>query len=377
MENINIEVVDCDNQRFKDLRPEWNDLLKRSYSNTIFLTWEWLYSWWLVYFRNKELNIICVRDDNNKLIGIAPLFIHETKYYKVPVVELSFLGVKASDRQDFIVDKKYPEVYETLVADIVKKKSWDIVRLEQVPEWSVLLSNTKFDRWRVTEESSVLPFVRIGSNWGTFFKGLSKNFKRDLKRKYNALKKEGEWEFINITNSADIEEESERIFGIETSSQKEGGGYAFFADEKARYFHKTFSKYCLENGWLNISYIRLNGTPISYLVGYRYDNKYLAYNSAYLPEYKRLSPGKLVLHETIKRCFHENIQEVDLLRGDTYIKNLWTEKKRTNYRIVFFNRGLRAKLLKTVVFGIRPIIKKHLTQGKLGRLIVRKLVTLT
>lgn len=377
MENINIEVVDCDNQRFKDLRPEWNDLLKRSYSNTIFLTWEWLYSWWLVYFKNKELNIICVRDDNNKLIGIAPLFIHETKYYKVPVVELSFLGDKVSDRQDFIIDKKHPEVYETIIGYLFTKKNWDIARLEQVPEWSLLLSHKQFNKAYEIEMESRLPFLDISLDWGTYSKGLSKKFKRDLNHKYNVLKREGEWKFANITNPISIEGELEKIFKIEMDSKKKTAGYALFADERARHFHKEFSKYCMENGCLSISYIKLNGSPISYLLGYRHNNKYLAYNMAYNPEYYRASPGKLVLHETLKHCFDKNLQEFDFLRGDTYIKNLWTEKKRTNYRIVFFNRGLRAKLLKTVVFGIRPIIKNHLTQGKLGRLIVRKSVTLT
>jgi len=371
MNRVSTELIK-DEQKFKDLRSEWGGLLKKSFTDSIFLTWEWLYSWWLAYSNEKDLNIICVRSEKNELIGIAPLFIHRAQYYRVPVVELGFLGDKASDRQDFIVDKMHPEVYEVLIGQILKARNWDIARLEQVPEWSALSSHEQFTKAYESEIASSLPFVNIASDWETYLKGLPKKFRKDLRNKYNILKREGEWNFEYFTNSEDLEIELEKIFQLEMDSKKMGAGYALFADIRAQDFHKMFSKYCLENGWLNISYLTLNGNPISYLIGYRYNNKYLAYNIAYVPEYYRASPGKLLLHETIKHCFENNLQEFDFLRGETYIKNLWSENIRTNYRIVLFNRGLKAKLLKAFVFSIRPIIKNQLSHGCLRCLLNRK-----
>ena len=31
---------------FWALKPEWNDLLRRSYYDNLFLTWEWQSTWW-------------------------------------------------------------------------------------------------------------------------------------------------------------------------------------------------------------------------------------------------------------------------------------------------------------------------------------------
>ena len=143
MSRIRIESIK-DEKDFKELRSEWNDLLQISVTNSIFLTWEWLYSWWLSYANNKKLNILCARGGNNELLGVAPLFIHKTKYYKVPVIELTFLGDGASDRQDVIINKNHPELYEVFIEHIISKKNWHTARLEQVPEWSGLVSLKQF-----------------------------------------------------------------------------------------------------------------------------------------------------------------------------------------------------------------------------------------
>ena len=43
--NFSIKTVE-DTESFFQLREEWTRLLKRSITNSFFLSWEWLYSWW-------------------------------------------------------------------------------------------------------------------------------------------------------------------------------------------------------------------------------------------------------------------------------------------------------------------------------------------
>jgi hypothetical protein len=43
---MELEVVQ-DINRFNELREEWDGLLERSSSKSIFLTWEWLFYWWM------------------------------------------------------------------------------------------------------------------------------------------------------------------------------------------------------------------------------------------------------------------------------------------------------------------------------------------
>ena len=43
--DILLEIV-TNNQNFQELESEWRDLLARSDSKSIYLTWEWISVWW-------------------------------------------------------------------------------------------------------------------------------------------------------------------------------------------------------------------------------------------------------------------------------------------------------------------------------------------
>ena len=53
---------------FAAIRDEWNDLLQASDSDTIFLTWEWAFSWWEIFHEaNMDLFILIVRERCSQL----------------------------------------------------------------------------------------------------------------------------------------------------------------------------------------------------------------------------------------------------------------------------------------------------------------------
>ena len=55
------------------LRGEWDALLRSSHSNGLFLTWEWISTWWRIYGDGRALHLLAARDDGGRLIGLAPL----------------------------------------------------------------------------------------------------------------------------------------------------------------------------------------------------------------------------------------------------------------------------------------------------------------
>src|SRR4051794_35127384 len=57
-----------------ELKPIWNELLKSSDANTIFLTWEWAASWWQAFGSAFELVALRCMDSNGQAVGIAPFF---------------------------------------------------------------------------------------------------------------------------------------------------------------------------------------------------------------------------------------------------------------------------------------------------------------
>lgn len=91
--------------KFEDLKPEWNRLLEASRSNCIFLTWEWLYTWWKHLSGGRRLFVLTVRD-GAELVAVVPLAWRPPGFpYVWPFGTLEFLGTGSigSDYLDVII----------------------------------------------------------------------------------------------------------------------------------------------------------------------------------------------------------------------------------------------------------------------------------
>jgi CelD/BcsL family acetyltransferase involved in cellulose biosynthesis len=347
---------------FRGLKDEWNDVLNKSNTNTIFLTWEWLYTWWEVLGRGAELFIVVSRDENGRLEGMAPLHIRKTRYYKFPTRELTFIGMGLSDRQDFIATGNGEKVTDGLLRVAFENRAkWDVMHLEQIPEHSYLMkSKTAGQFGCFIEASSICPFVSIAGTWDSYSKTLGKKFWKDVRNKSNKMNRLGKWEFQVDRNGEDSKGTISMSEEIERKSRKEGTEKIFLSDPSNREFLCRFGETSVQNGWFDYSKIVLNNSVIAYLIGFVYDGKYCAYNTAYDKGFFEASPGKLLLNEKIKWCFRnaDHANEFDFLRGDFYVKSLWATDSRQHYRIVIFKPSMYSSLIKATVFGVRPILKR-------------------
>ncbi|MEW5720175.1 MAG: hypothetical protein AB1817_16230, partial [Chloroflexota bacterium] len=118
---------------FEKLEPEWNALLARSVSDTLFLTHEWQRTWWK-HLGNDQLCVITIRDDDGTLLGIAPLF-EETGSDGAKT--LSLVGcVDVSDYLDLIVAAGHEtRVYGALLETLTRADfpAWDWLNLCALP----------------------------------------------------------------------------------------------------------------------------------------------------------------------------------------------------------------------------------------------------
>ena len=101
---MRIKVI-RDIAQLSDYRDAWNKLLVHSSNNHVFLTYEWLRTWWDVYGADKELLVLVVEDENG-LLGIAPLYLETKKVMGViSLKQLFFVGNRhvGSDFLNFII----------------------------------------------------------------------------------------------------------------------------------------------------------------------------------------------------------------------------------------------------------------------------------
>ena len=105
-------------EEFRSLKEDWNKLTGESGSKTIFLTWEWLFTWWETYSYRKLLNILCIYENDDNLVAIAPFYITWEKTLGVPIRILKLIGSEevASEYLDIItIEDRNTEIFQIMI----------------------------------------------------------------------------------------------------------------------------------------------------------------------------------------------------------------------------------------------------------------------
>jgi CelD/BcsL family acetyltransferase involved in cellulose biosynthesis len=341
------------------LAADWRQLDEAAVARSPFLTWEWLSAWW-THCREDAEPAVVTAYDGTTLVGAVPLVKRRRAYYRVPVVELAFMGDPASDRQ-FILDRTADgaatdAIWQFLLTNPLRV---DMLRLEQVPEDSRTATRSQaFGNGPVVEVASRLPFIEIKESWATYEKGLSRKFRSEMRTRPKVFEAAGPWrlDFVRGPAAADW---VARLAEVEIASHKMDGGRAFLATDAHRALLTAFAA-ASTPGRVEcvVSALIVNDKVEAYLYGFIADGKYHAYNMAFLPTLAKGSPGKYLMHETIRFVFEAGCREFDFLRGESYMKDKWDPALRANVRIVHFYPGIRGAALRWMVFTARPAIKR-------------------
>jgi len=356
---VNLDIRVCSTgSEFHSLREPWNALMGRSERRSLFLTWEWLEACRQTVFLGARLRIVgCF--EGSDLVGAAPLVQRRAWYYGVPVTELSFLGDPLSDRQ-FFLDAKGDGVATARICEYLATNPFgvDLLRLEQLPLDSptILIAQRYFSRVEV-EQSSELPFVPMAPHWSEFEKRLEPKFRSEMRTRPKVFDSIGEWNLQHVRDSG-VSEMLDQISQVELSSAKASRGRAFFGVRENLECIRCFLSLASGAAVVPIlSTLSISGRSVAYLLAFLYDDKYHAYNMAYLPEHRKGSPGKYVMHQAIRHAHDCGAGEFDFLRGGFFMKREWKPSIRTNCRCVHFYSAFPGNLLRWAVFKARPRIK--------------------
>lgn len=325
---------------FYDLRHDWNALLENSGQNTIFLRWEWLYNWWTVYggaFSQLYINVI---KEGNDLLGIAPLYL-KRKNRLLPFREACFLGSGSSDYLDFIMMRnREEELYLALLSFMDRDKSWDILKLADMPATSkglpLMLSFYSGKRINIDTEYNVCPYIDLTPAWEDIYQLLSSKLKNTIRRKTKHIEKEHKVAFVEVSGdeiSEDILREFVRLNGLRL---KEKGIRSPFSEPDFFNFHKKIMK-AFDRGVVNLCFMKADDKFVAVMYFFQYNRKYYYYQSGLDPEWKDFSPGTLLFYHCIKTAYQKGYAEFDFMRGGEEYKSSWTGTNRYNSRARIYN----------------------------------------
>ncbi len=189
---MHLNIVKTDDE-FSALAGEWNSLLKNSASHVPFLRHEFLFTWWRTLgggeWKSGELNVVLARDDDGRLIGIAPLFFTDNREGEPALMLLG--SIEISDYLDFIASAEdLPRFLPALLRRLAEPDvpAWQVLDcynlLQDSPSLPVLQSAAKELGWSWAEEKlQHCPYIPLPGDWETYLAGIDKKQRHEIRRK--------------------------------------------------------------------------------------------------------------------------------------------------------------------------------------------------
>lgn len=354
------EIIDT-SESLKQLRSRWESLLNQINQKGPFFSWNWNFAWWKSFAEKGDQLAVIWAERNGEAFALAPFFIRRSSYYGAQRRLLRFLGEGHSDRADVFVREHDPVFYEALFGLLRERIEWDVIYLRELTEGSGFFNWVSGSGMKVyVEKDSECPYIPIQEDMtpDSFRQSLSRKTRAEFRNVSKRLENMGEGTFHHFPINDSDTSIFEMLRDIESSSSKATRNISMvFSPEGNLKFQRELLKQFGDSIKPLLSTLELNGEIIAYLYGFIADKVYHAYNMAFLPNYSRLSPGKLVMQNTIEYCIGEGMDEFDFLRGSSYIKSKWTDLNRQQHHLTIFRNTLFNRLHAWLIFALRPRLK--------------------
>jgi CelD/BcsL family acetyltransferase involved in cellulose biosynthesis len=315
--NVKLEYITTD-EAFCSLHSEWNALLSTNATNEIFLTWEWQYTWWQTY-QPGDLWIIAARDDDQNVIGIAPLYIERTSQI------VRFIGgVEVTDYVDVLVRPEMCEAFFAQLVDflVTHGKDYRCLTLSNIPgetpTLEVLTDHLTARGFNVMiSDEDVCPAIVLPTDFETYLSQLDKKQRHELRRKVRRAEDnpDDEVAWYIVGPQHDLDAEIERFLHLMMESHPEKA--RFLQESHHKDFFKSIIPQLAACGWLQLSFLTINGEAAATYLNFDYNNRIFVYNSGLLPsKYAHLSPGIVLLVYNIQRAIEQGREVFDFLQGN-------------------------------------------------------------
>ena len=362
-------------EEFKDLAQDWEQLLRTIPGHSLFLTWEWLYIWTKHFLGDRRLRILLMLDDQERLVGIAPLFLRTSRAQGlIPFREFRFLASEAetinSSYLDVIANEKQKRVvlqrfYQYLFNEA--REDWDVLTLSEIPAESstINLWNELFDEAGKVGEivsATCCPVIRLPGNVDTYRAGLGRSRRYTLQRKMKCLKEIGRMEYSRVTSPAEVDTILDGIITLHQRRWNTDSSGGVFAIEHIKRFHRETVQVMKERGWISIDLLKLDDRLIAAIYGFNYQGVYHSYLPWFDPAttFSKASPGMLLLYHRIEQAIWDGAHTVDLLMGAEPYKLDCSNALRRSLTLRYYNRHARAlgfKLLESAKQAVKMLVR--------------------
>jgi CelD/BcsL family acetyltransferase involved in cellulose biosynthesis len=336
--------------RFEQLvrvRNEWNELLAKSDADRLFLSFDWVETWWEHFGGRYEL-LTHLLYEKDQLVGILPLMCRTKEGFR----EMAILGVGRSDYLDFILHPLHVEAcIECFLEEVLRKTDgWDIFHSTRLIEHKAtldgllkLVKRTNNHQYFVRDFGAA-PYIQIKGDWNAYL--MSVRNKQHVSQKLRQLEeKKGRIRFRKITSADQFEQVYTKLVSFHKFRWDHTKKcYSMFNEHNMVEFYRAISLKALTNQSLHVGALVDTDEVLALDLGFVLENKFYYLISAINWDYARFSVGRIHLLHLLEEAFREHYSEFDFCYGDESYKYDYASTERKLKEIVIANNTMKGKL---------------------------------
>ncbi len=309
------------------LEKEWNDLLALSASRVPFLRHEYVTAWWQGLgggeWPHGELYVVTARQEDGSLVGIAPLFVTDNLDGEPALMLLG--SIEISDYLDVIArPEDLPRFMDALLTHLASESlpaahllDWYNL-LESSPTLQALQAASQKLGWSYTQQPLLhCPFIQLPGDWEKYLCGIDKKQRHEIRRKIRRFEEyylPVKWYIIQDGVNLDRDtEDFLRLMAFDADKAK------FLTPEMREQMHAIIQA-AFKSGWLQLSFIEVNGERAAAYLNFDFMNHIWVYNSGLDFRFGELSPGWVLLGYLLEWANNNQRQYFDFMRGDEQYK---------------------------------------------------------
>lgn len=305
---------------FRELKNEWNALLEDSGNSTLFLRWEWMFTYYEHRYSDEELFLLLVRNDGGELQGIAPFVLRKERVIAMKTyLEImgqrhsSYLGIIAqSDSRD--------EVYREILDYVFKNRSlWDSINLTHLldeNEFKIQLESfaSKYGYLYKANIKDACKAIRLTCTFQEYMSGLDKHLAKKMRYYLRSMHRDSIVELSFPKDENTLKDLWRAFVDLHETRVHNKGGKTPLSDESIQKLFYCIAMDAFKEDSLCLAALKLDGQIAAVLFGIIWKSTFYFVNIGY-KEHSKYSLGLVLPLLCIEKSIGEGLQWFDLLGG--------------------------------------------------------------
>lgn len=330
---MEVKIIQKPNNTFWE---KFDSLCKSCFQNNVQFKSDWLRP----YIKNLltgSVYIIAVYS-GAELVGCLPLEKRKkkaTRFWNYRVLHI--LGSGPTDFFEILAqDERKDEILTLVFRHLKEYKSWDYLELNILPQSSDSLKWIKSvftdPLFKITRiDTAGFCFEKTVGNWDSYFESVFNKKNKDLSKGERRLKAD-EIEYHFETYRENVFDRFIATVELYASRRETLGQYNYYEDKSYRMFLKNVCENYEKFQGIEFTVMKDSRRDVEMAIQLDFINKNTRYhwNHAFNEDYKRYSPGKILLKEILKNSFEDpNIFVCNHMRGLSKYKETFTSYQDT------------------------------------------------